>query len=101
MFTHKNIFIPPLAITKFKVIPIKFLEKKSARAGFGPDRSGLQSCKERLIRLWEYRFFAVIQFLLTLFIFVFYDFEMFNKKLDKWNLHIASKSYGPSFICNR
>ena len=37
MFTHKNIFIPPLAITKFKVIPIKFLEKKSARAGFGPD----------------------------------------------------------------
>ena len=40
LFTHKNIFIPPLAITKFKVIPIKFLEKKSARAGFGPDRSG-------------------------------------------------------------
>ena len=79
LFTHKNIFIPPLAITKFKVIPIKFLEKKSARARTGQ----VQGCKERLIRLWEYRFFAVIQFLLTLFIFVFYDFEMFNWGMDK------------------
>ena len=39
MFTRKNIFISPLAITKFKVIPIKFLEKKLARAGVGSDRS--------------------------------------------------------------
>ena len=87
MFTHKkSIFIPPLAITKFKVIPIKFLEKKSARAGFGPDRQG-HGCKERLIRLWDYRFLVVIQFLLTLFIFVFCDFEMFNQGLDKYALH--------------
>ena len=82
----KNIFIPPLAITKFKVIPINFLEKKSARAGFGPDRQG-HGCKERLIRLWDYRFWVVIQFLLTLFIFVFCDFEMFNKASDKYALH--------------
>ena len=83
LFTHKNIFIPPLAITKFKVIPIKFLEKKSQQEPALARTGQVQGCKERLIRLWEYRFFVVIQFLLTLFIFVFYDFEMFNWGMDK------------------
>ena len=101
MFTHKNIFIPPLAITKFKVIPIKFLEKKSARAGFGPDRQG-HGCKERLIRLWDYRFLVVIQFLLTLFIFVFCDFEMFNQGLDKYALHQSFTDLVlQNYICNQ
>ena len=74
--------------------PNKVSRKEVSKSRLWPGQvRGLQGCKERLIRLWEYRFLAVIQFLLTLFIFVFYDFEMFNKKLDKWNLHIASKFF--------
>ena len=64
--------------------PNKVSRKEVSKSRLWPGQvRGLQGCKERLIRLWEYRFLAVIQFLLTLFIFVFYDFEMFNKKLDK------------------